>query len=213
MGFKTTFKAGYVKRILPVLQTEGKSTLTQAIQRAGLAGITHGCLAICRERSYCVINRAQVTDFLNRGSFEYLFDLLDVPCHCNNKCGILTNCVLSPLHFVALDKGHWGMHLLCDTLPALGLHLIGGFHICEKTWQPVNFQVTFKKLAPKAFAKILHRVALFSSPSHSIVKKSIAHSSFIQSCRITLVHILGSMNKMSVNFDKCSLNYSLEGSG
>ena len=38
--------------------------------------------------------------------------------------------------------------------------LIGGFHICEKTWQPVNFQVTFKKLAPKAFAKILHRVAL-----------------------------------------------------
>ena len=165
-----------------LLQTEGKSTLTQAIQRAGLAGITHGCLAICRERSYCVINRTQVTDFLNRGSFEYLFDLLDVPCHCNNKCGILTNCVLSPLHFVALDKGHWGMHLLCDTLPALGLHLIGGFHICEKTWQPVNFQVTFKKLAPKAFAKILHRVALFSSPSHSIVKKSIAHSSFIQSC-------------------------------
>ena len=42
--------------------------------------------------------------------------------------------------------------------------------------------MTFKKLAPKAFAKILHRVALFSSPSHSIVKKSIAHSSFIQSC-------------------------------
>ena len=38
-----------------LLQTEGKSTLTQAIQRAGLAGITHGCLAICRERSYCVI--------------------------------------------------------------------------------------------------------------------------------------------------------------
>ena len=58
-----------------LLQTEGKSTLTQAIQRAGLAGITHGCLAICRERSYCVINRTQVTDFLNRGSFEYLFDL------------------------------------------------------------------------------------------------------------------------------------------
>ena len=62
-----------------LLQTEGKSTLTQAIQRAGLAGIKHGCLAICRERSYCVINRTQVTDFLNRGSFEYLFDLLDVP--------------------------------------------------------------------------------------------------------------------------------------
>ena len=165
-----------------ILKTKGTSTLTQAIQRAGLAGIKHGCLAICRERTYCVISRTQVTNFLNCGSLESLSDLIDIPCQCNNKCGILTNSILCPSLFAALDKGHWGMHLLRDSLPALGLHLIGGFHVCEKKWHPVDFRLTFKKLAPKAFAKILHRVALFSSPSHSIVKKSVAHSSFIQSC-------------------------------
>ena len=137
-----------------------------------IAGIKHGCLAICRERLYCIVSRTQVNNFLDCGSLGCLSDLLDIPCHCNNKCGILTNCVLNPSHFAALDKGHWGMHLLRDSLPALGLHLIGGFHICEKQWQPVHFQLTFEKLGPKAFAKILHRVAMFSSPSHSIVMRS-----------------------------------------
>ena len=37
-----------------------------------------GGLVICRERTYCVISRTQVTNFLNCGSLESLSDLIDI---------------------------------------------------------------------------------------------------------------------------------------
>ena len=94
-------------------------------------------------------------------------------CQCNNKCGILSNHIIPPQQIMKLDNGNWGTHLLQSSVPALGLHLIGHFSLQKNMWTPVDFH---------PFAKILHRIAIFNTPAHSIVKKCIAHSSFIQSC-------------------------------
>ena len=96
--------------------------------------------------------------------------------------------------------------MLRDSLPALGTLLaitifrqVDGFRCISRTFLTSSIQLgkvvsvrwlqsrsqeaclTFAH-ATKAFAKIIHRLSMFASPSHSLVKKSIAHTSFIQSC-------------------------------
>ena len=164
-----------------ILNSEGKSTLTDAISPLQLHRHHHGFVAICRERFFCVISVHKLRQ-LSENFIPEILDMISYKCACSNKCGILSNTILTSGQLAALDKGHWGMHLLQDSLPALGLHLIGRFTLVERKWKEVDFQHTFTTTTPKAMTKILHRMSIFSSPAHSVVKKSIAHASFIQSC-------------------------------
>ena len=164
-----------------ILHREGKSTLTDAILPLRIHRHYHGFVAICRDRFFCVLSVQQLRQLADVFIPE-IMDMISYKCTCSNKCGILTNTILTPGQLAALDKGHWGMHLLQDSLPALGLHLIGRFTLVGRKWKEVDFLHTFAVNTPKAMTKILHRMSIFASPAHSVVKKSIAHASFIQSC-------------------------------
>ena len=164
-----------------ILQIEGKPTLTDAILPLRLRRDHKGFVAICRDRFFCVLSVQQLRQ-LSDLFIPEIMDMIAFKCTCSNKCGILTNTILTAGQFAALDKGHWGMHLLQNSLPALGLHLIGRFNLVAREWKEVDFHHTFAVSTPKAMTKILHRMSVFASPAHSVVKKSIAHASFIQSC-------------------------------
>ena len=164
-----------------ILQQKGNPTFSAAVRTLPGYSWRSGMIAVCRDRVFSVICvqtiRRQDSQF-----FQTILPLMNYHCHCNNKCGILTNRIIPPLQILKLDNGDWGTHLLQSSIPALGLHLIGHFSLQKNMWTPVDFHSTFSANSPKAFAKILHRIAIFNTPAHSIVKKCIAHSSFIQSC-------------------------------
>lgn len=177
-----------------LLDRPGHPTCKSAIESVGSRCMS-GCLAVARADHYCILSIREAELFLRRGHITGVAPLMTVECKCNNKCGILTNCVLTDSQLACLDKGAWGMHLLRDSLPALGLHLIGKANYNKGEWLEVDFQRTFAKLNPKAFAKILHRMAVFDSPAHSIIKRSLAHCTFIQSCAYYPSTYLGFVNE------------------
>ena len=164
-----------------ILQQKGKPTFSAAVQTLPGYSWRSGMIAVCRDRVFSVIS-VQITRRQDSQYFQTVLPLMNYHCHCNNKCGILSNHIIPPQQIMKLDNGNWGTHLLQNSLPALGLHLIGHFSLQKNMWTPVDFHNTFSANSPKAFAKILHRITIFNTPAHSIVKKCIAHSSFIQSC-------------------------------
>ena len=164
-----------------ILQQKGQPTFSAAVQTLPGSSWRSGMVAVCRDRVFAVIS-VQTIRRLDSQFFQYVLPLMNYHCQCNNKCGILSNHIIPPQQIMKLDNGNWGTHLLQGSIPALGLHLIGHFSLQKNMWTPVDFHNTFSANSPKAFAKILHRIAIFNTPAHSIVKKCIAHSSFIQSC-------------------------------
>ena len=84
----------------------------------------------------------------------------------------------------AMERANWGAHLITGKTTALGLFLYGKFSRCHAGWEIVDeFQGT-RLLNPKAMLKANQRLALFSSPAHSVVQRSLANNCFILSLNV-----------------------------
>ena len=78
---------------------------------------------------------------------------------------------------------HWndptGEHILLKVKStALGLLLYGKFSRCHQGWTPVKELEGTQAINPKAMSKANHRLALFASPAHSVVQRSLANKLF-----------------------------------
>ena len=119
------------------------------------------------------------------GDYIAAFDpLFLAQCSCANKCSVLVNHPASQGTLNALERSNWGAHLIEGKSTALGLLLYGKFSRSQQGWVPVEELVGTQAINPKAMTKANHRLALFASPAHSVVQKSLANNCFILSLNI-----------------------------
>ena len=104
-------------------------------------------------------------------------------CSCSNKCSVLVNHP-SQGTLNALERSNWGAHLIEGKSTALGLLLYGKFSRSHQGWTPVEELEGTQAINPKAMSKANHRLALFASPAHSVVQRSLANNCFFLSLNI-----------------------------
>ena len=160
---------------------QGYPTLRQALlQRTGYTSTT----IVSRGESFVCLTPREV-DQLLAGVYIKRVDLLFLAkCKCSNKCSVLVNHPASQSTLYALECSHWGAHLIEGKSSALGLLLYGRFTRSPDGWVPVDELVGTQSINPKAMNKANQRLALFSTPAHSVVQRSLANNCFILSLNI-----------------------------
>ena len=81
-------------------------------------------------------------------------------------------------------------HLIEGKTTALGLLLYGKYTRSHQGWTPVEELIGTHAINPKAMSKANHRLALFATPAHSVVQRSLANNCFILSLNILPEYIL-----------------------
>ena len=154
----------------------GHATLRQALTpRAGCSTTT----IVCRANLFICLTPTEV-DMLLSGEYIAAIDpLFLTQCSCSNKCSVLVNHPASQSTLNALERSNWGAHLIEGKSTALGLLLYGKFSRSHQGWTPVEELEGTQTINPKAMAKANHRLALFASPAHSVVQRSLANNCFI----------------------------------
>ena len=104
-------------------------------------------------------------------------------CGCSNKCSVLVNHPASQSTLNALECSNWGAHLIEGKSTALGLLLYGKFSRSPQGWISVEELAGTQAINPKAMSKANHRLALFATPAHSVVQRSLANN-FILSLNV-----------------------------
>ena len=156
----------------------GHATLRKAlISRAGSTVTT----IVCRGNLLQCFTPEEVDRLLAGDRVPAIDPLILVQCKCSNKCSILVNHQASQSTLNAIERANWGTHLVEGKTTALGLLLYGKFQWSNKGWQPVTGT---QAINPKALAKANQRLALFATPAHSIVQRSLANNCFILSLNI-----------------------------
>ena len=151
----------------------GHATLRKAlISRAGSTVTT----IVCRGNLFQCLTPQEVDRLLAGDRVPTIDPLLLVQCKCSNKCSILVNHPASQTSLNAIERANWGAHLIEGKTTALGLLLYGKFQWSNKGWQPVEELTGTQAINPKALAKANQRLALFSTPAHSIVQRSLANN-------------------------------------
>ena len=164
-----------------VQSVQGYPTLRQALlQRTGYTSTT----IVSRGESFVCLTPQEV-DLLLAGLYIKRVDLLFLAkCKCSNKCSVLVNHPASQSTLYALECSHWGAHLIEGKSSALGLLLYGRFTRSPHGWVPVDELTGTQSINPKAMNKANQRLALFSTPAHSVVQRSLANNCFILSLNI-----------------------------
>ena len=158
-------------------QLQGYATL---IARAGSATTT----IICRANLFQCLTPHDVDRLLAGEPVATMEPLFLTQCSCSNKCSILVNHPASQATLNAIERANWGVHLIEGKTTALGLLLYGKFSRSQQGWEPVEELCGTQALNPKAMLKANHRLALFSTPAHSVVQRSLANNCFILSLNI-----------------------------
>ena len=152
---------------IPDLDAEpSNATLRQAlISRAGSASTT----IVCRANLFQCLTPT-VDRLLAGEQVATMEPLFLTQCNCSNKCSILVNHPASQATLNAMERANWGVHLIEGKTTALGLLLYGKISRCQQGWEPVEELSGTQALNPKAMLKANHRLALFSTPAHSVVQ-------------------------------------------
>ena len=159
----------------------GHATLRQAlIPRAGCSTTT----IVCRSNLFICLTPTEIDRLLSGEHVAAIDHLFLTQCNCSNKCSVLVNHPASLSTLNALERSNWGAHLIEGQSTALGLLLYGKFSRSHQGWIPVKELEGTQKINPKAMAKANHRLALFASPAHSVVQRSLANNCFILSLNI-----------------------------
>ena len=164
-----------------VHSTRGHATLYQALaRRAGRLTTT----LVSRGQNFVCLTPAQVDQFLAGDAVDNLTDLFLMQCGCANKCSVLVNHQAAQNTLNALERSNWGAHLIDGKATALGLILYGRFSRSKQGWAVVQELEGTNAINPKAMIKANHRLALFTTPAHSIIQRSLANNCFILSLNI-----------------------------
>ena len=162
-------------------QLQGHATLRRALMARAGSPIT---TIVCRGNFFRCITPREVDNLLTGEKVEAIEPLFFVQCKCSNKCSILVNHQASQATLNAMERANWGAHLIQGRATALGLLLYGKYARVEAGWEPVTELRGTQTINPKALAKANHRLALFSTPAHSIVQRSLANNCFILSLNL-----------------------------
>jgi len=136
-----------------------------------------------------------------------------VQCSCSNKCSVVVNHPASHSTLNALERSDWGAHLVEGKTTALGLLLYGKYTRTHQGWTPVEELIGTQAINPKAMSKANHRLALFATPAHSVVQRSLANNCFILSLNIYQRHTLALLRTTSIYTNNALLNLSLADHG
>ena len=165
----------------------GHATLRQAlVHRAGYSTTT----IVCRANLFACLTPAEVDLILAGEHLAKIDPLFLVQCSCSNKCSVLVNHPASHSTLNALECSDWGAHFIEGKTTALGLLLYGKYTRSHQGWTPVEELIGTQAINPKAMSKANHRLALFATPAHSVVQRSLANNCFILSLIFTKVHTL-----------------------
>ena len=164
-----------------VHNTRGHATLYQALARR--AGRLTTTLA-SRGQNFVCLTPTQVDQILAGNAADNLTDLFLTQCGCANKCSVLVNHQAAQNTLNALERSNWGAHLIEGKATALGLILYGRFSRSKQGWAVVRELEGTNAINPKAMTKANHRLALFTTPAHSIIQRSLANNCFILSLNI-----------------------------
>ena len=157
----------------------GHATLPQAlVHRSGYSTTT----IVCRVNFLVCLTPAEVDLILAGGHMAKILFL--VQCSCSNKCSVLVNHPASQSTLNALERSDWGAHLIEGKTTALGLLLYGKYARSHQGWTPVEELIGTQAINSKAMSKANHRLALFATPAHSVVQRSLANNCFILSLNI-----------------------------
>ena len=163
------------------------ATLRQVlIHRAGYNTTT----IVCRANLFICLTPADVDVVLTGGHIAASDPLFLTQQSCPNKCSVLVNHPASQSTLNALECSNWGAHLIEGKSTALGLLLYGKFSRSPQGWIPVEELAGTQAINPKAMSKANHRLALFATPAHSVVQRSLANNCFILSLKSLSKHIL-----------------------
>ena len=164
-----------------VYNTRGYATLYQALaRRAGCSATT----LVSRGQTFVCLTPTQVDQILAGEAADNLTDLFLTQCGCANKCSVLVNHQAAQNTLNALERSNWGAHLIEGKATALGLILYGRFSRSKQGWAVVQELEGTNAINPKAMTKANHRLALFATPAHSIIQRSLANNCFILSLNI-----------------------------
>ena len=176
--------SGQIDQYPPLKWTQslpGHATLRQAlVHRAGYNTTT----IVCRANLFVCLTPAEVDSVLAGGHLAKIDLLFLVQCSCSNKCSVLVNHPASQSTLNALECSSWGAHLIEGKATALGLLLYGKYARSHQGWAPVEELRGTQAINPKAMSKANHRLALFATPAHSVVQRSLANNCFILSLNI-----------------------------
>lgn len=139
---------------------------------------------LCRANLFICLTPTEVDRVLAGERVAAVDPLFLIPCGCSNKCSILVNHQASQTMLNALERANWGAHLITGKTTALGLFLYGKFSRCHTGWETVEELKGTRLLNPRVMLKANQRLALFSSPAHSVVQRSLANNCFILSLNI-----------------------------
>ena len=146
-----------------------------SIHRAGYNTTT----IVCRANLFICLTPADVDVVLAGGHIAAIDPLFLTQCGCSNKCSVLVNHPASQSTLNALECSNWGAHLIEGKSTALGLLLYGKFSRSPQGWISVEELAGTQAINPKAMSKANHRLALFATPAHSVVQRSLANNCFI----------------------------------
>ena len=164
-----------------VHHTRGYATLYQALaKRAGCSTTT----LVSRGQNFVCLTPTQVDQILAGETADILTDLFLTQCGCANKCSVLVNHQAAQNTLNALERSNWGVHLIEGKATALGLILYGRFSRSKQGWIEVPELEGTNAINPKAMTKANHRLALFATPAHSVIQRSLANNCFILSLNI-----------------------------
>ena len=176
--------SGQIDQYPPLQWTQslpGHATLRQAlVHRTGYSTTT----IVCRAKLFVCLTPAEVDVVLAGGHLAKIDPLFLVQCSCSNKCSVLVNHPASQSTLNALECSSWGAHLIEGKTTALGLLLYGKYARSHQGWAPVEELIGTQAINPKAMSKANHRLALFATPAHSVVQRSLANNCFILSLNI-----------------------------
>ena len=176
--------SGHIDQHPPLQWTQrlqGHATLRQAlVRRAGYSTTT----IVCRAGFFVCLTQAEIDAVLAGGHVTKIDPLFLAQCRCSNKCSVLVNHPASQSILNALECSNWGAHLIEGKSTALGLLLYGKFSRSPQGWAPVEELTSTQAINPKAMSKANHRLALFATPVHSVVQRSLANNCFILSLNI-----------------------------
>ena len=176
--------SGQIDQYPPLKWTQslpGHATLRQAlVHRAGYSTTT----IVCRANLFVCLTPAEVDLVVAGGHLAKIDPLFLVQCSSSNKCSVLVNHPASQSTLNALECSNWGAHLIEGKTTALGLLLYGKYARSHQGWAPVEELIGTQASNPKAMSKANHRLALFATPAHSVVQRSLANNCFILSLNI-----------------------------
>ena len=140
---------------------------------------------LCAEpASFVCLTPAEIDAVLAGGHVTKIDPLFLAQCRCSNKCSVLVNHPASQSTLNALECSNWGAHLIEEKSTALNLLLYGKISRSPQGWAPVEELTSTQAINPKAMSKANHRLALFATPAHSVVQRSLANNCFILSLNI-----------------------------